>query len=127
MSSNRLTYDDCAANERTKVMVTPLDYVLYSPKSSLCDWCGKKDNTRSELIFQDRVTIENDLVGLDRKQSKCSSQKYQPPSQEIIDSLGAQTRFTPARVCERDVVWTNLVKPQTNGLPALEVPNLCQR
>lgn len=126
MASNRLSYDSCAENRRNQERITPLDYVLYSPKASLCDWCGKKDNTKSELIFSDRVLIENDLIGIDRKQSKCSEQKYQPPSPSIIDELAnSPSTFTPAITCQRNVVWTNLVKPTDNGLPKLEVPKLC--
>jgi hypothetical protein len=127
MASGRLSYDGCAETQRNTERITPLDYQLYSPKSSLCDWCGKKDSARSELIFADRVVIENDLYGIDRKQSKCSEQKYQPPSPMIISELAnSPTKFTPAITCQRNVVWTNLVKPTSNGLPSLELPNICQ-
>lgn len=107
-------------------MTTPLEYQLYSPKTSLCDWCGKKSGERSELQFQDRVQVENDLSGIDRKQSRCSSQKYQPPT-PLVSEFDPKMQWVPARVCERDVVWTNLTKPSDTGLPELKVPEMCSK
>lgn len=123
MASNRLLYDNCAENQRTRSSVTPLDYSLYNPKWTLCDFCGKSENRRSELVFQDRVSIENELSGIDRKHSRCSSQKYQPPN-PLVSEFDSKTGFTPAIVCERDVAWTNLEKPTSSGLPRLEVPQM---
>lgn len=120
MASNRLSYDNCAESQKTKTSVTPLDYSLYNPKWGLCSFCGKNENNRSELVFQDRVRIENDLIGIDRKATRCSTDKYQPP--QTLDNI--HTGFTPALVCERDVVWTNLEKPVSDGLPKLEPPTL---
>lgn len=119
MASNRLSYDECAEQQRTQDRITPLDYQLYNTKLNLCQWCGSKSNTRSELTDDERVTIENDLWNINRKQSKCNSEKFQGPAAPPKDPFMPPGSFTPAIVCERDVTWTNIVKPTTPGIPDL--------
>lgn len=118
MSSNRLSYDDCAYTQRTGERVNPLTYQLFSSKHTLCQWCGDKhEKSKSELSWTERVTIENDLLNIDRKVSKCNTEKFQPSANppEVIKSI-----FTPARLCDRNVVWTNLQKPTGTGLPDMK-------
>lgn len=118
MSSNRLSYDDCATTQRTNERVTPLTYQLYSNKFTLCQWCGDKhEKTKSELSWAERVTIENDLLNIGRKSSRCDTQKFKP---SVIPPDTTRSIFTPARICDRDVVWTNLEKPTGTGLPDLK-------
>ena len=118
MSSNRLSYDECAHAQKTGERVNPLTYQLYPQKHSQCQWCGDKhESTKSELSFMERVTMENDLLNIERKSTRCDNNKYQPPSTPVDATRGV---LTPARLCERDVVWTNLMKPTSNGLPELK-------
>ena len=118
MASNRLMYDECAHQQRTQDRVTPLEYQLYNSKMTLCQWCGSKNNTRSELTEDERIRIENELWNIDRKQSKCNSQKFQGGG--ATTELPITSPFTPALVCERDVAWTNLEKPKSSGIPVLQ-------
>jgi len=125
MSSNRLSYDDCDNVQRNLTSVSPLEYQLYSGKYLGCNWCGKKDGYNSELSHDDRVTIETDLFNLNRKTTKCSNLKFQPSCSDPAScELPNTTKFVPALACERDVVWTNLVKPTDAGLKPVE-PGTC--
>jgi hypothetical protein len=120
MSSSRLSYDECEHANRNHERVNPLTYALYSGKYLRCDWCGKKNpDSISELPFINQVTIETDLKNIDRKTTRCSNLKYSPACNGKLESCNIATpvKFTPARVCERDVVWTNLVKPVSTGIP----------
>ena len=118
MSSNRLSYDECETTQSTQQKVTPLDFALAN--YTRCNWCGEKDNNKdnnkvSELDFQVRTSIENELLNIDRKASKCSAMKHQPPCPEPTECEGNNYNFKPALLCDRDVVWTNLVKPTDPG------------
>jgi hypothetical protein len=116
-SSNRLSYDECEHNQRNNQRVTPLEYQLYSGYHLTCNFCGLKGpNMSSELTDEQKVLIESELLNIDRKTSKCSANKYQPPCSDPTNCpLNSPYKFVPARVCERDVVWTNLVKPSNPG------------
>jgi hypothetical protein len=115
-SSNRLSYDDCDYHQRNTERVAPLQYQLYGGKYLTCSWCGVKNpNLTSELPFNDRVSIESDLRNIDRKQSRCDGKKYQPPCKEGTNCPLNNAGFINHIACERDVVWTNLVKPTGPG------------
>ena len=114
-SSNRLSYDVPEFNQRVAESVTPLEYQLYSGKYLRDNWCGKIHNKTSELAFGERVSIENDVLNIDRKSSKASIQKYQPPCDEAPSCNLKHHNFSPALLCDRNVVWTNLVKPTNPG------------
>lgn len=111
MSSNRLSYDECQHSKRTTERVTPLDYLLFPAKYVPTTTCTQNN----ELSFTDRVTIENDMLNIDRKTTKCDSGKYAPPCNDPGHCELPGTNFVAARVCDRSVVWTNLVKPTTPG------------
>lgn len=116
MSSNRLSYDNCDYQQRNVESVSPLTYQLYSGKYLTCDWCGKNNSPlTSELKFNDRVSIENDLLNINRKQSRCDSQKHRPTCDNPTQCQLDNKNFVNHRVCDRNVVWTNLVKPSTPG------------
>jgi hypothetical protein len=124
-SSNRLSYDECEHNTRNLERVDPFQYQLYSGKYLRCNWCGIKNQGRSELEDGERITIESDLLNIDRRNSRCSINKYQPQCDNPLNCNLNAHDFSPARLCERDVVWTNLIKPTNPGINPPVLNNRC--
>lgn len=120
--SSRLSYDVNEFQQRTTESVTPLEYQLYSGKFQRCNWCGiQNPNKKSELDFSVRVDIENDLLDINRKNSKASANKYQPPCNDAPYCELPNANFVPARICDRNVVWTNLEKPTNPGFDSNKI------
>ena len=118
-SSNRLIYDNCFNEQRNTERVSPLEYQLYDGKYRTCNWCGTKNTPlNSELQFNERVDIETDLFNISRKQSRCDGQKYKPPCDNPTSCQLNNNNFVNHLVCDREVVWTNLIKPTNTGLPS---------
>lgn len=121
MSCTHLTQDDCDVAQQTQVMVSPLKYQMYSAKYNQCNWCPKHNvqglqGFTSDLGFSERVTIENDLMNINRKASKCGSEKFKPtcPTCSIVVPTGA--KFASPLLCERDITPSNLKKPSSTGV-----------
>lgn len=83
MSSNRLSYDDCAYQKSLKISTSPLDYALYSGKYENCSKCrfefGTVGGNGVSLFSGNLVDLESDLRGQTRQASLCPSKMYQPP------------------------------------------------
>jgi hypothetical protein len=108
MSSDRTLYDKGAYLAKTEQSSRPLEWVLDINANENCKVCGEKPNSTKH---SDRVSLENELFGLDRKNSKDPKQKYQK-SNKIADTLNYQ----PAWLCERNIksnqfLVTNINKP----------------
>jgi hypothetical protein len=111
MSSNRLTYDKCAYAKTIQESTSPLEYNLFRPKYENCTQCSVGDFP-SIIEFGSRTDIENELHGLDRRESLCPSLKYDPSKNfRSVD-------LSPARLCENIYYITpnNLERPTTNML-----------
>lgn len=83
MSSNRLTYDQCAYKKTLQQSTNPLSYVLNPMKYENCNKCrmelGVVGGTAVSHIKGNLVDLENDLRGQTRAQSLCPDKLYQKP------------------------------------------------
>jgi hypothetical protein len=109
MTSNRLKYDNCAYAKDIKESTGQLEYNLFVGKYEKCDKCPVGEYTNI-LEFGDRATVENELFGLTRPNSKCPSEKFNPSVKFNNPNLSAN------RMCESIYYITpnNLEKPTTN-------------
>lgn len=95
MSSDRTLYDKGAYLAKTEQSSKPLEWVLDINAQESCKVCGNKPNVAKH---SDRVALESDLFGLDRKNSKDPNEKYQK-NKKIADTL----EYQPAWLCERNL------------------------
>ena len=115
MSYNRLQYDKCAYATEVQESVSVLDYNIFKLKyvNKQCD----NTETPNEISFVDRTLAENELTGLNRRNSLCPTKKFNP-------HVNFETpEYSPNRICESIHYMTpsKIEKPKTNMLPA---PNL---
>ena len=93
MASDRSTYDQGSFMVKTKESIKPLSYILEIQAHENCTPCGDKPNVS---VHEERVNLESDLFGINRKLSKDPKQKYQK-SDKIADVLN----YNPPYLCER--------------------------
>ncbi len=93
MASDRSTYDQGSFLVKTKESIKPLAYMLEIQAHENCTPCGDKPNVS---VHEERVNLENDILGLTRKLSKDPKQKYQK-NEKIADVLN----YNPPYLCER--------------------------
>lgn len=90
MSANRLSYDECSYKQALFQSVSPLNYTLDPIKYEREDKCrvelGVVGGTDVSHIRGNMVDLENDLRGQRHPVTKCSSYKYQPPSDGVLRS-----------------------------------------
>ena len=96
MASDRSTYDQGSFLVKTKESIKPLAYMLEVQAHENCTPCGDKPNVS---VHQERVNLENDILGLTRKLSKDPKQKYQK-NDKIADVLN----YNPPYLCERYIL-----------------------
>lgn len=81
---NRLSYDTCAYKTALSSSVAPLDYMLDPSKYEHCDKCrvelGVVGGTAVSHVTGNLVDLENNLLGIDRPNTKCPSYKFLPPA-----------------------------------------------
>ena len=120
MTSNRLTYDNCAYAQVLKESTSQLDYNIFVKKYENEKQCPGGDFT-NVLPINNRVDVENELHGIVRNSSKCSSLKYDPTVE--FKAPG----FSPPTMCASIYYITpnNLVKPTTNMLNNINLNNMC--
>ena len=95
MASDRSTYDQGSFLVKTKESIKPLAYILEIGAHENCTPCGDKPNVS---VHQDRVNLESDLFGINRKLSKDPKAKYQKRA-DIADTLN----YAPPYLCERNL------------------------
>jgi hypothetical protein len=93
MASDRSTYDQGSFMVKTKESIKPLSYILEIQAHENCTPCGDKPNVS---VHEERVNLESDLFGINRKLSKDPKQKYQK-NDKIADVLN----YNPPYLCER--------------------------
>jgi hypothetical protein len=96
MASDRSTYDQGSFLVKTKESIKPLAYVLEIQAHENCTPCGDKPNVS---VHEERVNLENDILGITRKLSKDPKQKYQK-NDKIADVLN----YNPPYLCERYIL-----------------------
>jgi hypothetical protein len=79
---NRLLYDTCATSEANTQSVAPATYVLDPIRYQHCTECrpdlGIVGGTAVSRIQGNLVDLENNLFGIDRPGTRCSSLKFLP-------------------------------------------------
>lgn len=72
---NRLRYDNCAYQKALHESTDPLRYQLYQGKFEHCSKC-----TQDNKFYRpyDLVDVESELMGINRPNSKCPQNKYNP-------------------------------------------------
>jgi len=106
MSSNRLSYDQCAYQKDLEQSTNPISYVLNPIKYENCNKCrmelGIVGGTAVSHIRGNLVDLENDLRGQTRVQSSCPDRQYQKPCGPEVDinSCQPKTISTPRNLCE---------------------------
>ena len=96
MASDRSIYDQGSFLWKTKESIKPLAYMLEIQAHENCTPCGDKPNVS---VHQDRVNLENDILGINRKLTKDPRYKYQK-NDKIADVLN----YNPPYLCERYIV-----------------------
>lgn len=112
--TTRIGDDACKQRVDEAQTKSEFDYTFFKSKYSYHESCLLKNQT-CHLPDNVRTDIENELKKLDQKATKCGA----PISGNLCLADGTcdrKTGFTPARVNDRDVVWTNLKKPEKTGL-----------
>ena len=96
MASDRSTYDQGSFLVKTKESIKPLAYILEIGAQENCTSCGDKPNVS---VHEERVNLENDILGINRKLSKDPKEKYQK-NDKIADVLN----YNPPYLCERYII-----------------------
>jgi hypothetical protein len=101
MASDRSIYDQGAYLNKTKESIKPLSYMLQVSSFENCEKCGDKPNVTKHA---ERVELENDLFGINRKLSQDPKQKYQ------MDPKIAKTlNYNPPYLCERNITHPSFI------------------
>jgi len=79
---NRLIYDQCSYTESLNQSVSPLNYIMDPIKYEHCNKCrielGVVGGTAVSHVSGNLVDLENNLLGIDRPGTLCSTYKYAP-------------------------------------------------
>jgi len=105
MQSDRSIYDQQAYMIKTKESNKPLSYMLMVNAHENCMMCGDVPNVS---VHQDRVNLENDILGLTRKLTKDPAKEYQMDP-KIANTLN----YVPPYLCERNLTDPSFIS-QTN-------------
>ena len=85
---NRLIYDTCAYSSSLGESMAPMDYMLDLSAHEHCDKCrfelGLIGGANVSHAKGSLVDIENDLMGINRPNTKCPSFKFLPSSDGSI-------------------------------------------
>ena len=107
MSSDRTIYDKEAYLVKTSESNKPLKWMLDLNAYENCEVCGDKPN---RSIHPNRVELESELFGLDRKLSRDPKQKYQKS-----DKIAKNLNYAPAFVCERNIKSKSFLTQDTSN------------
>jgi hypothetical protein len=118
-SYNRKLYDNCQGQLKLKESVTPAEYSLYvgAYENELnSEYCQKNTNstiTNKWDSIGKRTEVENELLYL-VKGSNCVHDKHKPCDNSNESRCNPGVPANP-RVCERDIVPTNMKMPKSCG------------
>jgi hypothetical protein len=120
MSFNRLSYDNCAYKKTVEESTGTLSYVINPIKYENCSKCrvefGVVGGTNVSHDKSKLVDIENELMNITRKNSKCPSKKYAPTcSKASKDDNGLPCG--PYQLAEKHLKPCSIVKykPRVEG------------
>jgi hypothetical protein len=111
MSFNRLKYDNCAYSKELQESTSPLEYQLFRGKFENCKQCPVGSYTNN-LEFGAKTSVESELFGLTRQESKCPDKKFNPKNP------GPKADYSPPQMCQSiyHITPTNMKMPSSNGL-----------
>ncbi len=113
--TTRLGYNKCKSQNDAAQTQSEFDYTFFSPKYSYHESYRAKN--QSCHLPDDMLTdIENELRRLDQKASKCGGRDVGSNTCMADGSCDRKTGFTPARLKDREIAWTNLKRPSGTGL-----------
>ena len=95
MASDRSIYDQGVYMVKTKESVKPLSYMLQINAHESCKVCGDRPNVS---IHEERVNLENDILGIQRKVSRDPKTQYQ-----MNPNIAASLNYVPPYLCERNI------------------------
>ena len=118
-SYNRKLYDNCQFNLQLKESVSPGEYKLFSgahENDLNNEYCSKNSNSTISNVWESigkRTDLESDLLVL-KKGSNCVDDKHAPCSDAKDVKCNPGIPANP-RICERDIVPTNMKMPKECG------------
>lgn len=96
MASDRTIYDQGVYTVKTKESVKPLSYMLQINAHENCVVCGDKPNVSKH---EERVDLENDLFGINRKTTRDPKTQY-----KMDPNIAKSLNYSPPYLCERNLV-----------------------
>lgn len=118
-SYNRKLYDNCQFQLKLRESVSPGEYKLFqgAHENDLnSDYCSKSGNATISNKWDSigkRTEIESDLMYLVRG-TNCNDDKHKPCDYSKESKCNPGVPSNP-RVCERDIVPTNMKMPKSSG------------
>ena len=101
MASDRPIYDQGVYTVKTKESIKPLSYMLQINAHENCKVCGDKPNVTKH---EERINLENDIFGLQRKTTRDPSTQYK------MNPLIAKTlNYVPPYLCERSLNHSSFI------------------
>ena len=101
MASDRPIYDQGVYTVKTKESIKPLSYMLQINAHENCKVCGDKPNVTKH---DERINLENDIFGLQRKITRDPSTQYK------MNPLIAKTlNYVPPYLCERSLNHSSFI------------------
>lgn len=118
-SYNRKLYDNCQFNLQLKESVSPGEYKLFSgahENDLNNEYCSKNSNSTISNVWESigkRTDLESDLLVL-KKGTNCVDDKHAPCADAKDEKCNPGVPANP-RICERDIVPTNMKMPKECG------------
>ena len=95
MSFNRAVYDDCEYKHKLNEVISPMNYMLDKPWD--CEPCVSYqgggpilNRYGNYLCDKELIDVDSELMGINKRYSKCPSKKYLPNSKPYCES---KTKF----------------------------------
>jgi hypothetical protein len=121
---NRLSYDRCAYAEAVTQSAAPINFLLDPVQYEHCSQCrpelGIVGGTAVSRVNGNLVDLENNLIGLDRPGTQCSSLMFSPVRPgESLQGIGQYKSTCYPKI---DTDLTHLPKCQFQSFPAVQIP-----
>jgi len=123
MSSNRLSYDNCAYQKSLQQSTGPLEYAMYTGKYENCAKCriefGVVGGNGVSLFSGNLVDLESDLRGQTRMASLCPKTMYNPNEQKpvpLVHQASCQMQYYPKTPMPQQVKPTGCNYKNVNSM-----------
>ena len=117
MSSNRLTYDDCALINQNNENKNQLNWVMDNSRfvnnnDCMIDLGVNGGNTATKNMLGDRIDIETKLLGLGNPDSKCKGMTKIEPQSNVLPTCN----FYNGKLKPSNVKSSELTNNKCNNL-----------